>query len=91
MITLRHADTVGIVKEDVSEKNIKKIFYVFNQKFKDDPNTDDGYTVNTGLDLLPTLNSNEFNKAFEEAKKQGWRMLEFSGNYGTTTYKLIKL
>lgn len=48
------------------------------------------FTLNNGLDSIPSLNDTEFGIAEKMAKEEGWILTRFDDNYNTTSYKMEK-
>ena len=49
------------------------------------------FSMNNGLDKIPTLNDSEFILAVKLALKSGWTLTQHPDNYQTTSYTMKKL
>ena len=86
------AETVKTKLEKIDSDKVEKFINKFNAVIKkgDEENGDGSFSLNNGLDKIPTLNSNEFDYAVGLALQQGWILTQFDDNYQTTSYKMQK-
>lgn len=70
------------------EKDLNKID-MFISKFNN-AILQDKFTLNDGLDNIPSLNDTEFCIAEKMAKEEGWVLTRYADNYNTTSYKMEK-
>lgn len=74
--------------EGKGEKDLNKI-NMFISKFNN-AIVKGTFTLNNGLDGIPSLNDYEFDIAKKMAKEEGWILTKFNDNYNTTSYKMEK-
>lgn len=93
MITFIHAETVKTKKEKIDLSKIDEFIHKFNKVIMqgDDENEDNSFSLNDGLNRIPTLNDHEFKYATILAADQGWMLTQFEDNYSTITYKMKKI
>ncbi|MBK7362690.1 MAG: hypothetical protein IPJ01_10380 [Micavibrio sp.] len=70
------------------EKDLNKM-NIFISKFNN-AIQEGTFTLNDGLDSIPSLNDTEFSIVEKMAKEEGWTLTRFDDNYNTTSYKIEK-
>ena len=77
---------VKVGDEAIDEYNVGDFIRIFNHSIKHKR-----FSLNNGLDKIPTLNDNEFKLAQKIAKEDGWCLTRIDDNYNTTSYKIEKI
>jgi len=90
MINFVNAESVKTKLGKIDTNKVEIFIKKFNSVIVKgiDKNSDGSFTLNDGIDKIPTLNNLEFDYARKLAAEQGWVLTTFKDNYQTTSYKI---